>query len=99
MTEFNLTTEEAYALRLIIEELHRAKAKWPDWVNDPIHAAGVLVEEAGETMQAALDLTYSDGGLEDMAVEAAQTGAMAIRLIANLSNTEPHKHFQGVKAE
>lgn len=95
MTEFNLTTEEAYALRLILGELDRAKSKWPDWVNDPIHAAGVLVEEAGETMQAALDLTYSDGIVEDVAEEAAQAGAMAIRLIANLSKTKPHKHFQG----
>lgn len=94
MTEFNLTTEEAYALRLILGELDRAKSKWPDWVDDPIHAAGVLVEEAGETMQAALDLTYSGGTSKHVAEEAAQAGAMAIRLIANLDKSKSHKHFQ-----
>jgi len=73
----------------IEQAIKEAKEKWPDWVNDPMHAAGILVEEAGETLQAAHDFCYSGGSYEQMAKEAAQTGAMAIRFLDHL-----HEYFR-----
>ena len=83
----SLTPAEERAFELLAHELVKAKAKHPLWVSDPIHAAGILNEEAGETMQAAIDLTYSEFTWEmaqKMENEAAQTGAMAVCFIANM---------------
>lgn len=79
-----LTPREKEALTAILHELKAAKAKHGPWPTDPVHAAAVLAEEAGETVQAALDWTYEnwDRQHEHMLVEAAQTGAMAVRMIA-----------------
>lgn len=100
--EFQDLCSEYDAIKQIQSELHKAKTKWPDWVYDPVHASGVLVEEAsetievltklceksGKTMQAALDFCYSNGDIERLRIEAAQTGAMAIRLLENLDKYE-----------
>lgn len=75
---------ESEAIGLILEELHRAEEKHPRWPDDVIHAVGILVEEAGEAMQAALDLTYANGDLDHLRKELAQTGAMAVRALINL---------------
>jgi len=97
----NLNPEDK-AIGQILTELKKAKAKWPDWVYDPVHAAGILNEEAsetvevliklceksGKTMQAALDFSYSNGDIERLRIEACQTGAMAIRLLENLDKYE-----------
>ena len=68
----------------IIQELERAKAKWPEWPTDPIHAASVLSEEAGELVQACNDFCYSSGSIEQMELEARQVGAMALRFLENI---------------
>lgn len=78
---------------MILTELRHAKAKWPMWVSDPVHAASILGEEAGETVKAANDFTYSGGELQDMADEAAQTFAMAIRLLAGLDHYTPRRCY------
>lgn len=69
----------------INHELQKAKTKWPKWVDDPVHAAGIVNEEAGELMQAALDFCYSDGDIENIRREAAQVGAMAIRMLEGIN--------------
>ena len=68
----------------IQSELDRARAKFPAWPDDKIHAAAILGEEAGELLQAALDYTYTNGEFERMREEAVQCGAMAIRFLLNL---------------
>ena len=68
----------------IIQELEKAKAKWPAWPTDPIHAASVLSEEAGELVQACNDFCYSGGSAEQMEIEARQVGAMALRFLENI---------------
>ncbi len=68
----------------IIQELEKAKAKWPAWPTDPIHAASVLSEEAGELVQACNDFCYSGGSVEQMELEARQVGAMALRFLENI---------------
>lgn len=77
-----LSPREAGAVLKILEALDEAKRKWPRWVTDPIHAAAVLAEEAGETVQAANDVVYSGGSMDDVRKEAAQAGAVAIRVMA-----------------
>lgn len=65
----------------IFEELRKAEEKHPGWPMDPVHAAAILAEEAGELVQAALDYTYQGGSEKQMELEAAQCGAMAIRFL------------------
>ena len=71
-------------IQLIREELDRAEKKHPTWPDDPIHAAAIMCEEAGETIQAALDAHYAGKDAGNIKTEAIQTGAMAIRLLINL---------------
>lgn len=86
--EYEELQRESYAISQIYTELKKAKAKWPNWVYDPIHAASTLCEEAGETLQAANNFCYSNGDIERLRIEACQTGAMAIRLLENLDKYE-----------
>ena len=64
-------------------EMKRAERKHPGWPTDPVHAAAVLQEEAGELVQAALQFTYEGGSAEHMREEAVQVGAMALRFLLN----------------
>lgn len=72
----------------VLRELERALSKFPQWPNDPIHAAAVLQEEAGELVQGALQATYEPHKSDpaDVEVEAVQTGAMAIRWLMSFDH-------------
>jgi hypothetical protein len=70
--------------QLIKTELARAKAKWPGWPDDIVHCVAIMVEEAGESMQAALQYYYENGSLDDLKKEVVQTGAMCYRILENL---------------
>lgn len=79
------------ATQMLLHELERAERKFPMFPTDPIHAAAVVAEEAGELVQASIDATYNtrpdDAELFDnMMVEAIQTGAMALRFLINFGN-------------
>jgi NTP pyrophosphatase (non-canonical NTP hydrolase) len=76
----NHTTAEVFA------EIGRATVKFPTWPTDPIHAAAVLAEEAGELQKAILQAVYEPhkSGPSDVRTEAIQTAAMAIRFIESL---------------
>lgn len=77
--------ERGYAaLDLIFAELRKAEQKHPTWPDDQIHAVAVLIEEAGEAMQAALNYHYHGGDIENLRKELAQTGAMAVRALSHL---------------
>lgn len=78
-------------LSKVLSELKKAEDKHPGWPNDPIHAVGIITEEVGEAMQAAIDCTYSDGDIEELETELAQTGAMAIRALFNLHANQCNK--------
>ena len=78
---------------LIQIELAGARLLWPAWPTDPIHAAAVLAEEAGELVQAANDFTYSNGSLEHMREEAVQVAAMAMRFLDGLDKYERRKGY------
>lgn len=72
------------AIGLIFAELRKAEKEFPTWPSDPVHGAAILAEEAGESVQAALDLYYGRGGVDKLIEETAQAGAMAIRLLIHL---------------
>ena len=88
------------ALGLILEELKKARKKHPVWPEDKVRKVGIMTEETLEAMKAVLDLTaLEDGfaavspilgqellkGLEELRMEVAQTGAMAIRVLSSLA--------------
>lgn len=74
------------ALKLVGNELERACEKHPGWPADPIHQVAIMVEEAGESMQAALQMVYEGGNIVDLKKELAQTGAMCLRCLINLED-------------
>jgi len=90
---FNQQTTSEHDLKVVqacnqfVNELQRAEKKFPQWNKDPVHAAAILGEESGETLQAAMDYSLSptdDADLRKKIMgEAVQTGAMAIRLLIN----------------
>ncbi|MEN4246311.1 hypothetical protein P9A06_17120 [Serratia marcescens] len=77
------------AITQIREELSAAENKHPTWPTDVVHATAILNEEAGELTQAAIDYHYHNGSLEKVRREAAQVGAMAIRVLINLPYAKP----------
>lgn len=73
----NAMLESYYQIQ---HELFEAEKDHPHWPTDVVHGCAIMIEEAGEAMQAALDLhngveISSDHLLEEL----AQTAAMCIR--------------------
>jgi len=69
------------AIAMVLQEIGAASKKWPGWPSDPVHAAAVVSEEAGELVQAAMNHTYGWGDPKHMLNEAIQTAAVSIRFI------------------
>ena len=80
------TSELAELEREIRAELGRAAEKFSRWPDDPIHATAVIIEEAGETMKAALEACYEPhkSGPDHVRAEAIQTAAMCLRFLLSL---------------
>jgi hypothetical protein len=84
-------------LHLVLEELRKAETKHPVWPSDIIHRAAIVIEEAGELIQAAVDYVQAKDEVEkkkawaNMVVEAAQTGAMTFRFLENMEKEFPAK--------
>jgi len=73
------------AFELISSALLNAEVKFPGWPDDVVHASAILIEEAGELTQAALDFFYGRYRAYDrMMKEAAQVGAMALRFLIDI---------------
>ena len=73
-------TEET-AIKHIMAEVARARKKHPNWPADPIHQAAIVAEEAGETVQAALDCVYAGEPSGLVNIEATQCAATCVRLL------------------
>jgi len=80
---------ETEAMAQIQAALARAREKHPGFPIDPIHAAAIMGEEAGETLKAAIDYSYHGGAALAIAEEAAQTAAVAIRILVSLAWDHP----------
>ena len=76
----------------VLKELKRAKKKFPSWPDHIAARAGIVCEEAGELMKAALEYKYdrrpdADGETKQIAQmrkEAIQVAVTAIRFLENL---------------
>ena len=77
----------------IWKELDNAQSLHPHWPgHDLVHAAGIVSEESGELIRAALRHEYAEGGtLDDVRTEAVQTATTAIRLLMNLEGQTMNK--------
>jgi NTP pyrophosphatase (non-canonical NTP hydrolase) len=79
-------------LEAVIAELRKAKRKFPNWPQHPAAQAGIVCEEAGELMQAALQFKYENSkrtNVEHIAnarKEAVQVIVTAIRFLEHLEN-------------
>lgn len=64
-----------------VAELNRARAKFPDWQQDPVHGAAVAAEEAGEVTKAVNNFYWSHGADQpaDIYGEVVQAIAMYLR--------------------
>ena len=64
----------------LLDEVSKAEKKFPLFPTDPIHMTSIMVEEAGESMQAALDLFYGrEECVDNLMAELIQTAAMCYR--------------------
>lgn len=68
----------------ILSELKRAETIHPNWPSDPVHAAAVLAEEAGEVVKAVNNVVTKHKGDSDYRTEAIQCAAMCVRFLKNL---------------
>lgn len=72
----------------IIDELIAAEDQYPNWPTNLVEQAAIVIEEAGELLQAANNIHHSqkDSTAHDLRREAVQTAAMAIRFALNIDN-------------
>lgn len=84
--------KQEFINQLILIELDRATRQHPEWPDDIIHAAGIIVEEAGELMKACLDLVYFGGDERSIRNEIVSVAAMAVRFMLHFP--EYYSHIQ-----
>jgi len=85
------TTKTFATLNEVLAELGRAEKLFPTWPDNPIEQAAIVAEEAGEAIQAALNMRPNDphnGTLAAFRKELVQTAAMAFRALINLPEPE-----------
>ena len=84
-----MNAKQADIISEVLKELKRAKKKHPAWPQHIAARAGIVCEEAGELMKAALEIKYETGKdgkdyseqYKELKKEAIQTAATAIRLL------------------
>lgn len=68
----------------ILAEVKRAESIHPKWPSDPVHAAAILSEEAGEVVKAVNNVATKHKGDSDYLTEAIQCAAMCVRFLKNI---------------
>lgn len=95
-TEFDVfkeaLTENNY-WNAIIRELMRAEAKHPVWSKDNVYRAGILAEESGEVMRAAVQYEMEEGDIESIRAELIQTAAVCVRFLKAIHNQTGDKIY------
>jgi hypothetical protein len=76
--------------QLIIIEKDLAERLHPEWPTDIIHAAAIIMEEAGELMKACLDRVYFDGKKKKIRDEAVSVAAMCERFLEHFPDDYKH---------
>lgn len=67
----------------VLNELKKAKEKYPEWPDDKIHQVAIMAEESGEAVRAALNHVYHNEHISEYRTELLQTAAMCIRCLEN----------------
>jgi len=75
-------------LKPLAGEIKLAELKFPAFPTDPIHAVSIMNEEAGESIQAALQTVYDNQSVELIKAELIQTAAMCARAYTMLVREE-----------
>ncbi len=67
----------------VLTELDRARARYPRWPADLIHAAAIASEESGEVVKAVNNYVWQHGddSMDDIRKEAIQAIAMWVRFL------------------
>lgn len=82
-----------------LNELQRARKRYPDWPIDVVHATVVMCEEAGECLKSANEVRWShkSATLADLREEVIQTIAMCLRLIVETPGLAKAQHPQALE--
>jgi hypothetical protein len=78
------------AIDAILKELERAEKLHPQWPISTLDQVAIMVEEAGETIRAALNYKYHGGSIDEVRTELIQTGAMCVRCLKKLQPSLEH---------
>lgn len=65
----------------VLQEKDRAEEQHPIWPINEVEQAGIVCEESGELIRAALNFRFGNGDMCDMRKEAIQTAATCIRFL------------------
>ena len=78
---------DADVFELARAELARARAKYPAWPSDLVHAAAIASEESGEVVKAVNSYHWQQGDetLADIRAEAVQAIAMWTRFLTEMT--------------
>ena len=77
-----------------LNELQRARKRYPDWPIDVVHATVVMVEEATEALKSANEIKWNHKTttMADLREEVIQTIAMCLRLIVETPGLADARH-------
>lgn len=82
------TSIPKHILQRVIDEVERAKVKFPQWPACIIQSAAIVGEESGELIRAAIQCTYEGGSESDCEKEAIQTACVALRFLEAAHNKQ-----------
>lgn len=82
------------ASEIIRDELEKAQDKFPGFADDLFQAVALLGEEYGETCMAVNDFCYDGKPIEQVITEAAQTAAVANRVICMALQIKEAQHVR-----
>lgn len=87
-----LSALQEHVIGDVIQERIRQEEKWGEQNHDPFIYLTILMEEVGETAQAALETRFGGkhGGLENLRQEAIQTAAVAMAIVECLDRNKWH---------
>ena len=77
-----------------MNELARARRRYPEWPTDIVHATVVMVEESTEALKSANEIKWNHKhtSLADLRDEIIQTIAMCLRLIVETPGLADAQH-------
>lgn len=92
---FLIVPAEIIIAKDVLDELVRAEKIHPNYPSDPVHAAAIISEEAGEIVKAVNNIIdgKKTGRDSDYKTEAIHCAAMCIRFLKNIDNFDWNVEF------